>query len=302
MFLFGSAAESRQEVDAMTVTGKCVTCASAVVLMTAALTGGSGQFSAAALTPVKELASHRAVYDLKLVQARTNNTVDARGRILYDFSGNACEGYALQFRQVSLLDNGEGRTALSDMRSTTWEDGKAGSYVFKSQNRLNEQVVDTVDGRAERKSDKIAVTLTKPSDKSVDLTSAIAFPTDHVRRIIVAAREGKSVLEVPVYDGAETGEKVYNTLTVIGRAIPPDERVPTDAAAGKAELAGMIRWPVTVSYFDRAKTGGEQAPVYSIKFELYENGISRALVLDYNDFVISGELTTLEIRDSKPCN
>ena len=111
-----------------------------------------------------------------------------------------------------------------------------------------------------------------------------------MRRIIEAAREGKTVLEVPVYDGAETGEKVYNTLTVIGRAIPPDERVPTDAAAGKAELAGMMRWPVTVSYFDRAKTGGEQAPVYSIKFELYENGISRALVLDYNDFVISGEL------------
>ena len=63
----------------------------------------------------------------------------------------------------------------------------------------------------------------------------------------------------------------------------------------------MARWPVTVSYFDRAKTGGEQTPVYSIKFELYENGISRALVLDYNDFVISGELTTLEIHDSKPC-
>jgi hypothetical protein len=269
--------------------------------MTAALTGGPGQFSATALTPAGELASHRAVYELKLVQARSNNTVDARGRILYDFSGNACEGYALQFRQVSLLDNGEGRTALSDMRSTTWEDGTASSYVFKSQNRLNEQVVDTVDGRAERKSDKIAVTLTKPTGKTVDLTSAIAFPTDHVRRIIEAAREGKSVLEVPVYDGAETGEKVYNTLTVIGRGIPPDERVPTDAAAGKAELAGMMRWPVTVSYFDRAKTGGEQAPVYSIKFELYENGISRALVLDYNDFVISGELTTLEIRDSKPC-
>jgi len=285
----------------MTVTGDRAVRAVAVVLMTAALTSGSGHFSASALTPAGELASHRAVYDLKLVQARSGNTVDARGRILYDFSGNACEGYALQFRQVSLLDNGEGRTALSDMRSTTWEDGSASNYVFKSQNMLNEQVVDTVDGRAERKSDKIAVTLTKPSDKTVDLTSAIAFPTDHVRRIIVAAREGKTVLEVPVYDGAETGEKVYNTLTVIGRAIPPDERVPTDAAAGKSELTGMMRWPVTVSYFDRAKTGGEQAPVYSIKFELYENGISRALVLDYNDFVISGELTTLDIRDTKPC-
>ena len=86
----------------MTVTGKCATSVSAVVLMTAALTGGSGQFFARALTPAGELASHRAVYELKLVQARSNNTVDARGRILYDFSGNACEGYALQFRQVSL--------------------------------------------------------------------------------------------------------------------------------------------------------------------------------------------------------
>ena len=43
-------------------------------------------------------------------------------------------------------------------------------------------------------------------------------------------------------------------------------------------------------------------PAYSIKFELYENGISRALVLDYNNFAISGELTSLEVRDTKPCN
>jgi hypothetical protein len=46
---------------------------------------------------------------------------------------------------------------------------------------------------------------------------------------------------------------------------------------------------------------GEQTPVYAITFELYENGISRALLLDYNDFAISGELKSLEIRDVKPC-
>ena len=68
-----------------------------------------------------------------------------------------------------------------------------------------------------------------------------------LRRIIAAAREHKSILEVPVYDGSEKGEKVYNTTTVIGREIAPDERVPTDAAAGKPELAGLKRWPVTVS-------------------------------------------------------
>ena len=48
----------------------------------------------------------------------------------------------------------------------------------------------------------------------------------------------------------------------------------------------LTRWPVTVSYYDRdAKTKeGEQTPVYAMSFELFENGVSRALVLDYNDF------------------
>jgi len=63
----------------------------------------------------------------------------------------------------------------------------------------------------------------------------------------------------------------------------------------------MTRWPVTISYFDKQSTGGEQTPVYSVTFELYDNGISRALLLDYNDFVVRGDMSSLEIKDSKPC-
>ena len=71
-----------------------------------------------------ELAGHRAIYELTLAHSHSC-TVSARGRILYDFSGNSCEGYALLFRQVSELDNGEGKTTLSDLRSTSWEEGTA---------------------------------------------------------------------------------------------------------------------------------------------------------------------------------
>ena len=39
-----------------------------------------------------------------------------------------------------------------------------------------------------------------------------------------------------------------------------------------------------------------------MSFELFENGVSRALVLDYNDFVISGSLGKFNVKDSKPCN
>jgi len=292
----------------MMVSGRSVLCVSAAVSAVAvALARGIGLRQATALTPADELASHRAVYELKLAQTRGNSpAMSARGRILYDFSGSACEGYALQFRQVSELDNGEGKVTLSDLRSTSWEDSAAKSFIFKSQNYLNETMIDSVDGKAERQNDKVVVALTKPIDKTFDLEAAIVFPTEHVRRIIAAARDGKTLLELAVYDGSDNGEKVFDTLAVIGRALAPDEHRPEDATAGQRAFQALKRWPVTISYFDRAsrdnkEKSGEQTPVYAITFELYENGVSRALMLDYGDFVLSGELTSFEMKDVKPC-
>jgi hypothetical protein len=265
-----------------------------------ALIGAMGALTTTALAAGPDFVAHRAVYELSLSQSRGKSAVSARGRILYDFTGSACEGYKLEFRQVSQLDNGEGKVTLSDLRSHTFEDAAAKTYRFNSENYLNQRLSESVDGAAERETRGIAVKLSKPQNKSFDIEANIVFPTEHVRRIIEAGREGKTILEFPVFDGSETGEKVYNTLTVIGHVIGPEREV-KDAAAGQKALAGMNRWPVTVSYFDRAAKSGEQVPVYSISFELYENGISRALMLDYNDFSIGGELTTLDIKDSKPC-
>src|SRR5215467_9711098 len=195
---------------------------------------------ATAETSTITLVPHRAIYDLKLQQSHGQKAIEAvRGRILYDFSGSACDGYALQFRQVSELDNGEGKVTLSDLRSTSWEDGAAKKFIFKSQNYLNETLLDSVDGEAERQRDKVAVTLNQPAAKTFDLEAGMVFPTDHMRRIIAAAREGKNILELPVYDGSEKGEKVYDTLTVIGAEIAPNERVPNDAASGQQALAGL---------------------------------------------------------------
>jgi hypothetical protein len=250
------------------------------------------------------LAPHRAVYDLKLSKSRGKRSIEmVRGRILYDFSGNACEGYALQFRQVSEIDSGEGKMALSDLRAVTWEEGDAKSFRFNSENKVNENVVDAVDGNAGRGNDGVSVKLSRPKDKNFALDAKIAFPTEHIRRVIEAAEAGKSLLELPVYDGSENGEKVFSTLTVIGKVIEPGDKKPDDAAAASPALAGLKRWPVTISYFEQntASAAGEQTPVYAIGFELYENGISRALVLDYGDFIVSGSMSQLEMKDATAC-
>ena len=76
-----------------------------------------------------------------------------------------------------------------------------------------------------------------------------------------------------------------------------------DASTASDELKTMTRWPVTVSYYDRdaKRTEGEQTPVYAMSFELYENGVSRALALDYNDFVIAGAMSKLMVKETKAC-
>ena len=92
---------------------------------------------------------------------------------------------------------------------------------------------------------------------------------------------------------------------MIGRAIAPGAKPPDDAGAKIPALAKLTRWPVTISYFEqeseKKQQTGEQTPVYSIGFELYENGISRALTLDYPDFTISGKMTSLEMKKETPC-
>jgi hypothetical protein len=256
-----------------------------------------------AIVPIA-LVPHRAIYDLSLGATRSNAQVaGVRGRILYDFDGNTCQGYSLEFRQVSELDTGEGKVSTTDLRSTTWEGADAKSFKFTSQNFIDENLVDSVDGHAEREASKTAVALEKPQQKSLSLAAGVVFPTEHMVRAINAAHAGQSVLSFPVYDGSETGDKVYDTLTVIGHQIGPGERNHDDAAASEAKLAEVPRWPVTVSYFERGKAAdsSEQTPAYAISFELYANGISRALALDYNNFVITGKLASLEIKNAKPC-
>ena len=163
--------------------------------------------------------------------------------------------------------------------------------------------MDSVDGHAEHGTGATAVNLAKPEQKALDIDAAVVFPTQHMVRVIEAARAGKTVLDFPIFDGSDTGDKVYNTLTVIGRKLTADDRKHDDAAAAEPKLAEVPRWPITISYFEKSKSqkSTEQTPVYAISFELYENGISRALSLDYNDFVVAGKLSSLEVKQAKPC-
>jgi hypothetical protein len=213
-------------------------------------------------------------------------------------TGNACQGYSSTLRQVTRLDTGEGRQSTSDLTSVTWEDAAAKNYRFKSKNYQNEELRDDVDGTAQRSKDGgLTVRLSKPKSSPIELKGTITLPTEHLRKLLAAGAKDEHILETKVFDGAPDGKKVYDTLAIIGAPVTGEEGV--ELAARKPEMASMKRYPVTVSYFEEGV--GERTPAYVLSFDLYENGVSRALKLDYGGFALRGELTTLELLKASPC-
>lgn len=247
--------------------------------------------------------AHRAVYDLQLDTHSSSTSVDSmRGRIVYDFSGSECSGYVLNFRQVTEIGLSGGGTNMSDLRSATFEDDKGRNFRFNSQNYTNAKIDGVVDGQANRANDgEVAVALKKPKSRKFDLAKDVLFPTGQMKAIVNEALAGNHVFESKVYDGSDGGEKIYDTLAVIGSKVASDK--PRDGAAvGAKQLDGIDRWPVTISYFDSTKkTFGEQTPVYTMSFDLYADGISSNIRLDYGDFSLKGTLASLEFLPQTKC-
>lgn len=243
------------------------------------------------------LAGHRAVYELSLAESSASRAVEsARGRIVLDFGGDACKGYTMQTRQVTQLESGESGSRTSDLRNTTFESADGRNFRFKTATLLNEAPSQSVDGTAEIGADAMKVRLKEPKRDQFQATNPVLFPSLHMRRLIEAGRAGETTLSVKVFDGSDDGRKVYDTLAVIGRKTDAPQKGERDKPLREGGMATMPRWPVTLSYYTPGD--GERTPVYVLTFDLYDNGVSGALRLDYGSFAIAGDLTRLELTPS----
>jgi hypothetical protein len=258
--------------------------------------GSSG--IARAAQPVT-MASHRATYELSLADNDGGKGVEtARGRIVFEFTGSSCEGYTQNFRQVTELSGGDIGTRLSDMRSSTYEEGDGSGLRFNTETRIGQGPGEITDGFAQKQDGKIVVQIKKPKAGKLEIGPKVVFPTEQIRQLIQAGREGNATLSLKVFDGSEQARKVYDTFSIVGKAVSQDKDV--EEPLRKAGWDKLQRWPVTISYFEDGQADS-QKPLYVISFELLENGVTRALKLDYGDFGLKGELTRLDVLPSKPC-
>ena len=203
------------------------------------------------------LASHRAAYDISLADSSgstpssAQTPISATGLIAYEFRGSACEGYTSNFRQMTEMERSEGDPDLHAGERQCRSRRATGSRCVSRSIPKSVQDTPPVVGTATRgDDDDMRVVLTKPKAQTLDFGREVLFPTQHIERLIEAAKHGGGAMQARVYDGSDTGAKIFATMSVIGKeATKPDEDTETASA-----LSGIRRWPVVISYFNEATT------------------------------------------------
>ncbi len=251
-------------------------------------------------SPVLPLAAHRAAYDISLVDSsgRTPSAqtpVAATGLIAYEFRGSTCEGYTSNFRQMTEMERSEGEPVSMQVNAMSFEEAGWKSMRFQIDSQ-GAQDTPPVAGTATRSvDDDMRVVLTKPKAQTLNFGREVLFPTQHIEHLIEAAKHGGGAIQARVYDGSDTGAKIFSTLSVVGK----EATKPAEDAEAASALSGIRRWPVVISYFNEAMT--DAPPEYTLSFDLYENGVSGSLKLDYGAFALRARLRKLEILPTPAC-
>ncbi|WP_246660595.1 cell envelope integrity EipB family protein [Nitratireductor sp. XY-223] len=245
----------------------------------------------------ESLIPHRAVYDLELQDASERSGIESMyGRMVYEFNGSACAGYTVGFRFVTQADTGNS-VRLTDQQTTTYENLEDRTFRFITKSFVNQKLDLEVRGSARAGSQGTSVDLTIPRRAKLELDPA-QFPTAQMISLIERAKKGERFFQSYLFDGSDEGRKVMLTTSVVGS--PRVSVVDEEERDATGDFADMPTWPVTIAYFDETKKD-EETPIYRISFKLYENGITRDLIMDYGEFALKGTLSSLETFDGEGC-
>jgi hypothetical protein len=239
------------------------------------------------------IAAHRAIYDITLARASPGSAVQGvSGKMALDVR-TQCD--TITVNQVFQSDywGADSRPKHSALKISSVESLDGASLRFSMHNEVEGAGAEAFQGTALR-GDGTQPGSVRYSDAvfpETSLPEGTMFPSAHLVRLISAAAAGERNLAANVFDGSERG-KVYRATAIIG-------------ARGKARgtvpeaLSQVAHWPVTIGYFSR--TTQEPMPDYEMSFDLYANGVSAALLIDYGRYAIRAELVALELLPETKC-
>lgn len=256
----------------------------------------SAQAMASAVVP------HRAIYDLEMIRtAQSGNIGGVTGRMAYEITGSECDGWTVSFRLVNQFQYKEGESRLIDTQSSSWETGDG-----REMNYSQKEFIDSKQGDEKRLAVSRAAKdaegegkIILPKESSFKISSETIFPMRHQLRLMDAAAKGETRDVSLIYDGSED-DKPVRAITTIGKKVDAGTSKDDASNPNASGLQKLPSWPVSIGYYSTDESSAE-TPLYQINFDMYENGVSTGLVMDYGNFALSGKLAHLEFLKPETC-
>ncbi|MFH1804805.1 MAG: DUF1849 family protein [Pseudomonadota bacterium] len=249
---------------------------------------------AAPPTVAAELVSHVAEYRLRL-SSTTNGSaiVAARGAFDYRFE-RVCDGWVSEMRNALILQGTEGSAINSAYSMTQWEDFDATRYRFRMRDFQDGQLIDEVNGEAQRLTDKVVVHYESPVEIDEDLPLETLFPMQHSIKLLDQARRDERFGNDLVFDGAGDTPN-YRIAAVISGV---------RSASNKADDADNIAkdpfYRMSLAFYRVGEA--ESGPTYEMAIDYGGNGVAQRLVQNYGDFILEGELVRVRKLPLPECN
>jgi len=247
------------------------------------------------------LAPHRAVYDVELEQAEDRSGIKAmNGRIVYEVNGNECEGISIRYRFVTNVTTASD-LFVTDQQTTTYESPDGKEFSFQTRSFVNEVADEKVQGSAELTEKGLMIKLSDPKKQDLEMDKAM-FVSSHLVSVITQAKAGNRFVQTDIFDGSGKADEIVSSMSVIGNRKAVGDTLKGEDEKTVSKFGDQQAWPVTISYFNRQMDNtSESLPIYEASFLLYENGISRDLLMRYPDYSLKAALREIEILKKPTC-
>lgn len=239
-----------------------------------------------------ELAPHKAIYPLTLKKVDTSSKIVAASGAIYYEMADGCRAWRTKYILILRLTREDKTEVISRTEFDSSESKSGRAYSFKSKTLTNGRVSETSEGGATLAGAGQGGTAvyTAPTQKRVPLPKGVLFPNQHTIQLIQQARADERIFWAQIFDGSDDGKVSGVNALILGKAAPSAQGSPLLAVPG---------WRFRISYFDMKK--GEQKPTYNMLAIIRDNGVTETVELDYDDFVLQGRATAIEMLPQAKC-
>ncbi|MCB1531859.1 MAG: DUF1849 family protein [Alphaproteobacteria bacterium] len=245
------------------------------------------------------LAPHKALYEIKLVGAKSGSQiVNISGQMFYDWKPS-CEAWISNHRFDLLYEYADSPAMRLKSDFSTYEAFDGTDMHFTSQRKRDGQLFEEVRGHAMLNADAGGgnAEYSIPEGVKYDIPPGGVFPMGHTLGLLEQIKKNAKFYNATIFDGSDN-EGPININAFIGKPVDRFADVKNMENVDKALLDSPAR-EVQLAFFPLDNDSATSD--YEMDLVFHENGVISSMLVRYEDFTVTQTLKALEPLEAEQC-